>query len=459
MRIKFPSSIVTLVAMGVGFVSPGQGSESAEFPAEAVILDELEIDTVWAANTVSFDLHTIGERQFVAYYDRDRMMTVASRELGSQTWQKMALPNRLRWDSHNYVTLGIDERGHIHVSGNMHVDPLVYFRSAKPWDVMSLTEVEGMVGEDESRVTYPKFFNDKDGRLQFSYRSGGSGDGNILVNRFLVEEGRWERTLDEPLFVGIGTDGTRNAYHKFVRDLSGNFHYLWIWRDTPQVETSHQICYATTPDLIHWENAFGQPLDLPFRPDDERVIVDPVSSGGGAHNGRYQVILTEEGTPIVGYVKYDENGLTQCYLARPEDGAWISRQISDWDFRWAFTGGGDQMTIGGWFSLLGFDADGRLVVDWKTEKEDSGTWVVDPVTFDPVGSSAAFKRRIPAEARSRMTTNPVLRVNVQPGQGPAAADGTRYLLKWEAMKKSHGRHAPEVIPDEPVSRLVLLEIR
>ncbi len=28
----------------------------------------------------------------------------------------------------------------------------------------------------------------------------------------------------------------------------------------------------------------------------------------------------------------------------------------------------------------------------------------------------------------------------------------------EAMKKSHGRHAPEIIPDGPVSRLVVLEI-
>lgn len=459
MRITVPLSIVSLLVMGVGVAASCQATELTESSSETVILDELEIDTVWAANTVSFDLHTVGDRQFVAYYDRDRMMTVASRRLGDRTWKKMTLPNQLRWDSHNYVTLGIDGEGFLHVSGNMHVNPLVYFRSEKPWDVMSLKEQKQMVGEDESRVTYPKFFNDKDGRLQYSYRSGGSGDGNSLVNRFIVEEGRWERLLDEPLFVGIGTDGTRNAYHRFVRDPEGNFHYAWIWRDTPQVETSHQICYATTPDLLQWENAFGQPLELPFRPDDERVIVDPVPSGGGSHNSRYQVILTEEGTPIVGYVKYDGNGLTQCYLARPDDGAWISRQISDWDFRWEFFGGGDKMTVGGWFNLAGFDADGQLVVDWRTEKDDSGTYVVDPVTFEPAVDRAAFKRPVPVEARSRMSSNPVLKVNLQAGQGPAAADGTHYLLKWEAKKKSHGRNAPEIIPDEPVSRLVLLEVR
>ncbi|NND33250.1 MAG: hypothetical protein HKN76_11725, partial [Saprospiraceae bacterium] len=72
------------------------------------IVEQLEIDSVWVANKVSFDLHTVGNKQFVAYYDKNRMMTVASRELGSDQWQKKTLPSRLMWDSHNYVALGID---------------------------------------------------------------------------------------------------------------------------------------------------------------------------------------------------------------------------------------------------------------------------------------------------------------------------------------------------------------
>ena len=76
-----------------------------------VVLDHIEIDSVWVANKVSFDLHTVGNRQFVAYYGKNRMMTVASRTLDSDIWQKKMLPSKLMWDSHNSVAMGIDDLG------------------------------------------------------------------------------------------------------------------------------------------------------------------------------------------------------------------------------------------------------------------------------------------------------------------------------------------------------------
>ena len=96
------------------------------------IVETIFVDSVWVANKVSFDLHTIGNKQYVAYYDKNRMMTVASRDISSNQWQKMTLSNKLHWDSHNYVVMGFDEEGYIHVSGNMHNNPLVYFKSEKP---------------------------------------------------------------------------------------------------------------------------------------------------------------------------------------------------------------------------------------------------------------------------------------------------------------------------------------
>ena len=60
---------------------------------EAAITDRLEVDSVWAANKVSFDLQTVGNRQYVAYYNKKPMMTVAVRELGSTVWTKKELPS------------------------------------------------------------------------------------------------------------------------------------------------------------------------------------------------------------------------------------------------------------------------------------------------------------------------------------------------------------------------------
>jgi hypothetical protein len=436
------------------------GSKSAFMAASPgnAVIETLQVDSVWAANKVSFDLHTTEEKQFVAYYDADRMMTVASRDLDSDEWVRQTLPSKLAWDSHNYVTMGIDEAGYLHVTGNMHVNPLVYFRSTRPYDVTSLEAVHTMVGRDEGDVTYPKFFHNKDGSLLFSYRAGTCGNGNILVNRYNVEKQRWERYLKDALFEGIEAADDRAAYHHFVRDSEGNFHVAWIWRWTPEVATSHQICYAFSPDLIHWKNAAGEEISLPFRPDDPRVIVDPVPANGGSHNGRYKVFLTADETPVVGYVKYDEDGLTQFYLARPEGDGWLSRQISDWDFRWHFFGGGDKMEIGGRFDITGLDDDGNLLVNWETEKGDSGRYVVDPHTLELLESQDVFPSDFPASLYERLTNEPGLSVSLQMGKGPAVPDGTTYLLKWEAARKSHGRHAPEVIPDGPLSPLLLFKI-
>ena len=59
---------------------------------------------------MNFALVTRGDRQFAAYYDTNRNMTVASRTLGSTTWTFTRLPTVLGWDSHNYVAMALDSR-------------------------------------------------------------------------------------------------------------------------------------------------------------------------------------------------------------------------------------------------------------------------------------------------------------------------------------------------------------
>ncbi|MFK7978871.1 MAG: BNR repeat-containing protein [Saprospiraceae bacterium] len=422
------------------------------------IVEELLIDSVWAANKVSFALRTVGDKQFVAYYDKNRMMTVAMRKVGSNIWQKKTLPNQLNWDSHNYVALGIDEMGYLHVSGNMHVNPLVYFRSTHPYDINSLRAVHKMTGIEESDVTYPKFFYDKHDRLYFSYRSGTCGNGNILVNQFHPTKGNWVRYLDKPLFEGIEETDDRAAYHRFVKDSNGDFHYIWMWRWTPEVATSHQICYATTPDLLNWKNAAGTVVNLPFRPDDKQLIVDPSPSEGGMHNSKYQIILTKKDKPIIGYLKYDEKGLTQLYVAKFENGQWKRKKISDWNFRWQFFGGGDKMTKGASFNLNGFTPDGLLTIDWSTETNKSGVYLVNPQTLERINSAIPIRPKYPTAIHQRLTNHSKMSVNLKAGSGLTNGKN-KFLLKWESMGKSHGRHAPKVIPNKPLSPLKLVVLK
>lgn len=122
---------------------------------EKIITEQgLFVDSVWSGHPVDFDLLTTKKYQYVAYYNSNRQMTVAQRELNSKYWKKKQLPSITGWDSHNYVTIEIDNDGFLHISGNMQGDTLVYFRSVYPENIDKLAQLS-MTGKLKTEVTYP----------------------------------------------------------------------------------------------------------------------------------------------------------------------------------------------------------------------------------------------------------------------------------------------------------------
>ena len=97
----------------------------------------LEVDRVVADFPVGFSLVTAEPYQYVAYYDSAHVMTVAARRLDENQWQYQKLPSKIGWDTHNYIAMKVDREGMIHLSGNMHATPLVYFRTERPHDITS----------------------------------------------------------------------------------------------------------------------------------------------------------------------------------------------------------------------------------------------------------------------------------------------------------------------------------
>ncbi|VDR26257.1 Uncharacterised protein [Raoultella terrigena] len=142
--------------------------------------------------TVLYCLVTHEEYLFAAWYDPAHRITVGCRAPLSEEWvtfqpegfwiaERNRYSNITDYDSHNYLTLAIDAEGYIHLSGNMHVDPLIYYRSQKPLDIFSIQPGLSMVGERENRATYPLFFKDSEGQLLFRYRDGCSGNGDDIT--------------------------------------------------------------------------------------------------------------------------------------------------------------------------------------------------------------------------------------------------------------------------------------
>jgi len=353
-------------------------------------VETIDIAPVWAGHPVGFCLLTHGDRQFVAYYDADRRMTVASRKLGTTDWTTHVLPSAVKWDSHNYITMALDAAGQIHLSGNMHCVPLIYFRTTKPRDVTTFQQIKAMVGTEENRCTYPRFLTGADGQMIFTYRDGSSGNGSQIWNTYDTKNQTWHRLLDQPLFSG---EGKMNAYFVGpVRDAHGMFHVCWVWRDTPDCATNHDLCYARSRDLVHWETSAGTPLPLPITLGTAE-IVDPVPAGGGMINGNTKIGFDTDDRIILSYHKNDADGHTQIYNARREADGWKIVQASQWDYTWHFEGGGSiNFEIG--VSNVAVDDAGRLVQSYSHAKRGGGRWQLDPTTLKPVGPSDGRQREI-----------------------------------------------------------------
>ena len=114
---------------------------------------------------------------------------------------------------------------------------------------------------------------------------------------------------------------------------------VWVWRDSPNAETNHDLSYARSRDLVSWQTAAGQALTLPITLATSD-IVDPVPVNGGMINNNTKVGFDAQNRPIVAYHKFDTAGNTQLYNARFEGGRWVTHKTSSWTYRWAFSGQG-----------------------------------------------------------------------------------------------------------------------
>lgn len=421
----------------------------------------IPIDKVWAGHPVGFSLLTRGNRQYIAYYNAERKMVVGQRKTSDPAFSLTVLPSAgraenkgtttvLGWDSHNYVTLGIDTEGYIHLAGNMHVNPITYFRSQKPWDISTLEQVYQMTGANEARCTYPHFMYTRDGGLIFHYRDGSSGNGNEIYNLYNTQTRQWQRLLDTPLTDGLGL---MNAYQSQPTLLSDNWYHLyWVWRDTPDCATNHDLSYMKSRDLKNWVNAFGVPVKLPVTPDNKEVVIDPIPVKGGIINLAASLCLDKDGKPLMAYHKYDQAGNLQFYVARLNGKSWAIKQLTHWDYRWEFSGGGsinNEVSIGEFRNR----GDGYYELDYSHIKYGKGTFLLNSA-LDICGS--VLKPALPAVLTKREGTFPGLQVRTAGQSGDSDEPGVRYLLKWESLPANRDRAIPEPWP--PASQLYLYKL-
>ncbi|NUM54667.1 MAG: BNR-4 repeat-containing protein [Candidatus Hydrogenedentes bacterium] len=414
--------------------------------------EALDIESVWAGHPVGFCLLTKPPNQYVAYFDANRQLTVASRTLDSRIWSFTRLDEHVQWDSHNGIVMAIDSAGNLHLAGNMHVAPLKYFRSEQPGDATTLTRVPSMIGANEDRVTYPEFLRGPGEKLVFTYRDGSSGGGNQIYNAFDAVSQRWNRLMDTPL-----TDGERQRNAYFVGPVTGPdgyYHVCWVWRDTPDCTTNHDLSYARSKDLVHWERSDGTPYQLPITLATSE-IVDPIPVNGGVINGCTQIGFDAARSAVVAYHKFDANGNTQIYNARVENGKWQVRQLTTWEYRWEFRGPGS-ITSEIHVRPVQVESDGSLTQAWSHVKHGSQRWRLNPATLTPEERVPDEPSPLPGTLRNVVSSFPGVGVRIKRDSGQSDSTNHYYIIRWETL--GHNRDRPRDPPWPDPSMLCVYRI-
>lgn len=234
-------------------------------------------------------LQTYRGWQYAAFWDANRQVTVARRELPKGAWQAVSLDGYQRTsnvnrgkagpkargfgDGHEKVAMGISSDGVIHLAFDHHVSTLHYRRS-QPGVANHPAKVawsEGIFGTVQDNlggprldtVTYPNFVRDGDRMSLYLRLNTGSGSANSHF--FEYESGQWiindahlSKLIDK---TWSGGNGTVNAYPHTMVVHQDRRHLTWCWRDTSDARTCHDLCYAYSDDLGQtWKNNAGDEI-------------------------------------------------------------------------------------------------------------------------------------------------------------------------------------------------------
>lgn len=296
----------------------------------------------WARNSVNAVIFrrnsvvTHGDSQYVAFYNADANVVLARRRLGTETWDvcKTRYKGNVL-DAHNSISIMVDGDGFLHMSWDHHGHPLRYCRSKTPGS-LELTEKMPMTDKNEGKVSYPEFYRLPNGNLLFLYRDGESGSGNLMMNHYDLKTKKWSQIQD----AFIHGEGKRNAYWQMCTDPYGTIHISWVWRESSDVTTNHDMCYARSTDNGKtWQKSSGENYHLPITAANAEYACN-IPQGSELINTT-SMCADAKGNPYIAtYWRPKGTKVPQYYLIYHDGRQWQTLQISNRSTPFSLSGSG-----------------------------------------------------------------------------------------------------------------------
>lgn len=221
--------------------------------------------------------------QYATYYNSNRYVCVARRQLPSGTWQIAVLTDYVLTDSdaHDNPVIGISPSdGYIHLSFDMHghngasnpEGDLRYRKTnqdvlSNPGSITWSASLFGAVtkqlisGIDVVRSTYPRFITKPDGNMLLTFRVGQSGNGNDILYEYNGTTQLWTSlgfyNDNTGIYAPLSSDH-RNAYpDRIMYDSNGRLQATFTWREEDG-GVNHDIMYIYSDDHGRtWKNNSG----------------------------------------------------------------------------------------------------------------------------------------------------------------------------------------------------------
>jgi hypothetical protein len=296
----------------------------------------------WAnnsVNTVIFrrnSLVTFKNTQYIAYYDEQKNVVLGKRDINSKDWElKVTRYKGDATDAHKSISIMVDGDGFLHMSWGMHGGPFNYCKSLSAGS-LELGPITPMTGFKEKSVTYPEFYRLANGNLLFLYRDGGSGNGSLMLNSYNIQTKKWTNLQDG----WINGENQRSPYWQMVIDNKGAIHISWVWRETGDVSTNHDMCYAKSEDGgITWKKSTGEMYKLPITAATAEYALK-IPEKSDLINSTAIAVDEKDNPYIVSYWKTEGDSTPQYRLIYKTGNVWETQQISNRKTPFSLSGGG-----------------------------------------------------------------------------------------------------------------------